>query len=588
MPAAGRRGAAASLALVGVMWLLPFVQPYHWYPLTSFYSEWLAIALGIAASFVLAGRAGGAGLQLPVIALLPVALAALIMVQYLLGGLPYAGPSLTAALYLVWATLLVALGAYLRRIFGLTVVATVLAWFLVAGGLMNAAAGFLQHFQISTLLDAVVSKSNATYVYGNLAQRNHYANYLTLGLVSLVYLFARGSLGRVAAAVCAAPILLALPLAGSRSVWLYLAALLALALWPVAEEKRGSVDRMRVLLVCATGGFVLAQWIASLPWFAPPLGAEAPSERLFDVATGTAERFQLWREAWWMFAQSPLAGVGIGQYAWQHVLFQGAFPGTLAIGNFNHAHNVLLQLMAETGLFGAALIVAAAILWIWGLRGARLGLEHWWLLGLLAVIGVHSMLEMPLWYSYFVGVSAIALGLGATRFVALKPRPLTRVALMLILATGVVNAAGVFTSYRGFEPLFVRAPGALGGSELEQIVMRTHRDVLLAPYAELAASFGIVVDEAGIEEKLELNGRVMRFVPLDVVVYRQALLLAMHGERRKAEEMLALAARVYPLEVDNTIAKLRHLDRKYPDRFGPLLELATANSGLAPASHTTR
>jgi len=583
-----RRGAAVSLALVGLMWLLPFLQPIHWYPLTSFYSEWLAIALGIAALFVLAGRAAWADLQLPLIALCPVALAALIMVQYSLGGLPYAGPLLTAALYLVWAALLVALGAFLRRVFGLAAVATALAWFLVAGGLMNALAGFLQHLQVSTVLDAVVSKSNAIYVYGNLAQRNHYANHLTLALVSLVYLFARGNLGRLAVAACAAAILLALPLAGSRSVWLYLAMLLVLALWPLAGARADAVARMRGLVLGASGGFVLAQWAVTLPWFTSGLGVEAPSERLFEVAAGMAERLQLWGEAWWMFVQSPLTGVGFGQFAWQHTLFQAAFPAAALLGNFNHAHNILLQLLAETGMVGVVLVVAAAVGWLAGLRGVRLTLEHWWLLGLLGVISVHSMIEMPLWYAYFIAVAAIALGLGATRFVALKSSMLSRVALVLILAVGAINAGGVLSSYRGFEPLFTRAPGTLPSAELTGIVMRTHRDVLLEPYAELVASFAIVVDDNALEEKVELNGRVMRFVPLDVVVHRQALLLAMRGELREAEAALALAVRVYPWELDNTIARLRNLDRKYPGRFGPLLELATANSGRAPVPHATR
>ncbi len=581
----GRPGATVSLALVGLMWLLPFVQPHHSNPLTSFYSEWLAIALGIAALSVLAGRAAWADLRLPVVAVFPVALAALIMLQYLLGDLPYAGPPLTAALYLVWAALLITLGSFLRRTFGLTAVVTVLAWFLVAGGLLNALAGFVQYFQISTALDAVVSKTSAMHVFGNLAQRNHYVNHLTLALASLAYLFARGSAGRVAAVASAVLILVALPLAGQRSVWLYLVALLVLALWPFAEEQRGSVNRMRVLLLCASGGFVLAQWLVFLPSFGSPIGVGAPSERLFNVEAGMAERLQRLREAGWMFGQFPLAGVGVGQFAWYRLLFQAEFPGVPAAGDWIHADNLLAQLIAETGLLGVALIVVPAILWIGGLRGVRLALEHWWLLALLAVIGVHSLIEMPLWYSYFIGIAAIALGLGGTQLVTLQLRQLTRFALMLILATGAVNAVGVLMSYRAYEPLFVRAPGTLDGSELRQMVMRAHRDVLLEPYAELAASFGIAVDEAGIEEKLELNRRVMRFMPLDVVVHRHALLLAMRGERREAEEALAVALRVHPQETQNTIAQLRDLDRKYPGRFGPLLELATANSGQAPASH---
>lgn len=42
-----------SLILVGVMFALPFVQPRHYFPLPLFYSEWLALVLGLAALFPL-------------------------------------------------------------------------------------------------------------------------------------------------------------------------------------------------------------------------------------------------------------------------------------------------------------------------------------------------------------------------------------------------------------------------------------------------------------------------------------------------------------------------------------------------------
>jgi O-antigen ligase len=585
--AADRRGAAVGVTLVGLMWLLPFLQPRHRYPLTSFYSEWLAVALGLAALAVLARRAAWADMKLPVVALFAVALAALLAIRPAFGDLPYAGPPLTGALLVLWAALLVLLGAHLQRALGLGAAAATLAWFLLAGGLLSAAIGLLQHFQIATLLDALVSRTDTAYVHGNLAQRNHFANYLTLAAAALVYLFASRRLAPWTALACAVPLVLALPLSGSRSVWLYLALLLLLALVPLRGAAADGTARMRAMLLGIAGGFVLAQWVVTLPGFESRWGAEAPAARLFDVATGTAERLQLWRAAWWMFEQAPLAGVGFGQYAWQHTLYLAAVPSAALIGDFNHAHNVVLQLLAETGLIGAGLVLAAAFAWLLGLKGARLTLEHWWLLALLGVIAVHSMLEMPLWYAYFIGVAAIALGLGATRFVALGNAALGRGALVAILAAGAVNAAGVWSSYRGFEPLFTRAPGALQAAELAAIVTRAHRDVLLEPYAELAASFAIAVNEDALDQKIDLNRRVMRFVPLDVVVHRQALLLALAGDARQAERIFAIADRVHPGQTAALAAQLSDLERRYPGRFGRLLELATARTGAAPVAHTT-
>lgn len=42
--------ALVALVLGGVGSALPFPQPYHRYPLTAFYNEWLAFALGLGAA----------------------------------------------------------------------------------------------------------------------------------------------------------------------------------------------------------------------------------------------------------------------------------------------------------------------------------------------------------------------------------------------------------------------------------------------------------------------------------------------------------------------------------------------------------
>ena len=99
-----------SLLCTILLCTLPFLQPYHLYPLTTFYSEWLAFALGLGVMTVwmdgrLQERAG-----IPWVALSPFALAVLLMVHGLLGWSPYFGQALAGALYLAWAGLLIIAG----------------------------------------------------------------------------------------------------------------------------------------------------------------------------------------------------------------------------------------------------------------------------------------------------------------------------------------------------------------------------------------------------------------------------------------------------------------------------------------------
>ena len=180
--------------LIGLAWTLPFLQPYHRYPLTSFYSEWLAFALGLAAAAPLLGRNAWREAAVPLIALAPLGLAVLLALQVALDRVTYAEQALVAGLYLLWAALMAVLGHLLGRRMALDSIAGTLAWFLLAGGLVHALIGLVQHYHLSTPFNFLVAQKAGAAVYGNLAQPNHYAAYMTLSLASVAYLYGRGNL----------------------------------------------------------------------------------------------------------------------------------------------------------------------------------------------------------------------------------------------------------------------------------------------------------------------------------------------------------------------------------------------------------
>ncbi|MBI1965860.1 MAG: O-antigen ligase C-terminal domain-containing protein, partial [Betaproteobacteria bacterium] len=206
----------------------------------------------------------------------------------------------------------------------------------------------------------------------------------------------------------------------------------------------------------------------------------------------------------------------------------------------------------------------------------------WWILALLAVIGIHSLLEFPLWYAYFLGVAALLLGLGAERAMELRLVPAARLVTALLILAGCINLVSVLPHYRDFERLvFVPAPRNAPPQDegaFAETIARLHREPLLTPYVELAVAYGITVTDEQLAEKLEMNSRVMRFAPADVVVYRQALLLALAGERGAALRQFEQAARVYPGELPEVVDELAKLAGQRPAEFAPLLELAAAKS----------
>jgi hypothetical protein len=304
------------------------------------------------------------------------------------------------------------------------------------------------------------------------------------------------------------------------------------------------------------------------------------AQRLFDAAAGVDPRVQLAAEAWELFLSAPVLGAGWGQFAWHHYTYVAETGAVAVPGVYNHAHNIVLHLLAETGAAGGLLVAGAALLWLADLRQIKLDLEWWWVLALLGILGAHSMMEYPLWYSYFLGIAAVLLGLGAQRTVRLRLAGFARLTVAVLMLAGWFNLVSVLPYYRDFERL-VFMPGKRGAVQPDErefvaAIARIHREPLLAPYVELALAFSIIVNEEKLREKLELTARVMRFAPVSYVVYRHALLLALAGERGAALQRLEQAARVYPGDLRETHFELAGLARRHPDAFTPLLELAAA------------
>jgi hypothetical protein len=172
------------------------------------------------------------------------------------------------------------------------------------------------------------------------------------------------------------------------------------------------------------------------------------------------------------------------------------------------------------------------------------------------------------------------LGLGAQHAFSVRFPSVARVAVAIAMLVGCVNLAAVIPAYRDFERLVFRpGPEATHAStdhEFGQALMKVHEEPLLRPYVELAIAYGASVDRAQLGDKLELVTRSMHFAPVQVVVFRQALLLALAGQAEAARAQLDRSLRAYPAERATVVAELRELALRYPSEMTPLLELATS------------
>jgi len=575
---ATKRLLVVSTWALGLMWLVPFLVADKSPPIPSFQAEALAAVLGLIAMSALLGLTER--LELPRATLMPLGFAVLILLQLLVGRLPYAQVGLLGVLYLLWAAGLVVLGGLLRRELGLDRVASALSWFLLTGAFASALIGWAQYVGTDVLSGLMMPRS-PDRVWANLGQPNQLADYLTLGLIGAGYLYAQDRLPLVWTVVAVSVLVFVLSLAASRASWFYWIGLLTLSAVFCGQDRSRANRR---LLAYSAAVLVL---LALLAWLIEPTGPatlvrHAPWERVTSTMITTDLRFRIWKAALLMFLDSPLLGIGFKSYGWHQFLLNKQAP-EVALSTFtDHAHNLVLQVLAEFGLVGLAILVGLGALWVAGLVRQPRTPSHWWIWAITLVLAVHSMLEYPLWYTFFLGVAAVVLGLGEGRTIRLRLGQGGRAGRLLLgglLSLGWLATIELYRDYavvEGFVTFRYRYFHAPPDVVLRanQALAGIPRSSLLTPYVEMALARAISIDRERLTDKLIVNSRAMRVFPIEDVVFRQAMLLALSGEQRAAERQWDLAVASYPDERSTVVLLLqRRIDDGIAE-LRPLLEYA--------------
>lgn len=257
--------------------------------------------------------------------------------------------------------------------------------------------------------DWIARSSVVGRAVGNLRQPNHLASVLLWAVLALVALHELRRLPFRVAGPLMALLVWAVVLTASRTGALSVALLL---LWAVLDRRLSG--RTRLLLASAPLMYFLA-WQGMAWWASLAEARFGAAERLAETDISSS-RFDIWSNTVALIRMHPWTGVGFGEFnfAWTLTPFPDR-PSAF----FDHAHNLPLHLLAELGLplGGAVIGLLLWALWRVGRDGWRRGaapevdVMRRVALAMLAMIGLHSLLEYPLWYAYFLLPTAWVWGL---------------------------------------------------------------------------------------------------------------------------------------------------------------------------------
>jgi O-antigen ligase len=532
---------------------------YHRLPIPSFYAEWLAGILGLAAMAILLIPASLHNIKVPQISLVFLLLSGIITIQWIIGILHSAQYTLLILSYLIWAFLLTLVGSHFRQEIGWERLTSALAWPLVIAGIINGGIVVLQ----------IVDRTGGTILflpylpdYGAIAQANHFADFTALSTISLIYLYAKGRFSIGFLILILIWFLMMLAFSGSRSSWLYLIAIAALAFLMrtntlKSNNESPATSSLLLITLLTLPVFALIQLFTY--YIAPDDLVRLTTSRLVDgaVADTPSARLHVWYDSLRLFLQSPWLGTGVGSMKAKTFLLLDTPTAMASKHIFEHAHNLFLHLLTEMGIGGFLIVISGFIGWILAFKWRELNLETWWLIGLLAVLGIHSMLEYPLWYAYFLGIAAILLGAGDEKLLAInlqiitkkfsKKLSLARLGLVIVLLLGAVNLSTMLVANLKLEDTLSQLESADTNKQKESLAWVKNYS-LLSPYAELIHAISTVVDHNDIDNQILLNQSAMNFSPLRKIAYQHVLLLELQRDHAGAKRLLERTLIVYPYD----------------------------------------
>lgn len=395
-------GLLGLLLVVGALLLVPgaTLVSDHYPPWLAFHSEAVALA-GLALLFVGILPGGSKGVEVPQPALVGFALALLPWIQWAAGVNPYMGDALLSSLYLCALGAAIVVGAELaRRDASDPRVSTWMFALCAFSAIASGAIGMIQWFGLTAGAGSLVVDVEAgTRAVGNVAQPNQLGTICLIGVCSLAYLFQTRLIRTWVFVLAAAFLSASMALAQSRTSIVAVACVAAAYLF----YRRRAGLRLARTAVAAWVLLYLATWVA-----VPAAG------RLLLLGSGRAVaiadnngRWELWTQVWAGIQHRFWTGYGWNQTMAAHIVGAAEHPGSLTTA---YAHNVLLDLAAWMGVPGALALSGAVAVWLLRRFAAQATPAAAHASLCLVPLCVHSLLEYPFAYAYFLVPAGVAVG----------------------------------------------------------------------------------------------------------------------------------------------------------------------------------
>ncbi len=380
-----------------------FIHPFHFELHTTYFHDILTI-VGLLIAFSYFATVESPRLIFPKILWLPLGLIFMIVMQFLLKIALWPEDLLLPILYFFLVILALIVGAtYAAQSGGPELICRSIAIAYLLAALLSVLMQFIQIAGIDAMpFVMTIGKDTQPFMrpYANVAQPNQLALLQCLSFASVWLLYQRHVIGSRISFLLVLVLIIGLVLTQSRIGWIIVPVFCIVSFFNFKHER--SINRWFLLMFMA----IYALLTINLPTFGQLFGFASGSA--LEHVGGRSERWVLIQHAWHMILTHPWLGVGWFGFGPEQIKIATDFSaGTYA----QHSHNLVLNFAAELGL-PAAIIFFFCLTW-WLIKccvSSEQTIVRRFINFIFIALFIHSMVEYPLWYSYFLIPASMLMG----------------------------------------------------------------------------------------------------------------------------------------------------------------------------------
>lgn len=384
-----------------ILFMLAWLLPNHYLPWLSVYQEFCMFLAALLVVFCVSQQIK---IKTPKIIIVVLFVSLIPFIQYFFRINYYLGDVLLVGLYL-WVFILVFIVAY--NIAGLEEkLKTQWLYYIFLAFLFSSIISVWVQLRQWFLLDGniwVVDLPPNGRPFANVAQPNLLSTLLIVGLFSILYLYENKKIQNFTASLSAFFILFGIALTFSRSAWLF--SIVFFVWWLLKKWQLKYSPRLK--------NFHLIMWLSVffiylflIPFVAEKIGLLSNID-IVSRSTSGLERIEMWKQLIAIIKQSPNFSYGWTQL---NVAQMSAVGVLLEHPIWGYSHNVFLDFLVWNGIYvGGFLVVLILYFLLFNAIKVR-SIDNVILMSVVGVIVLHSMLEYPFAYAFFLFPLAFMLG----------------------------------------------------------------------------------------------------------------------------------------------------------------------------------